>query len=64
MLLKRGPAVEGFAQLLLAQRRVYLSVANSVYQLLGLSTATFGQQMVLVNAGAHLHRSAAQRAVW
>ncbi len=52
-----------FAQLALAECGVNFSVTNFVYQLFGFAAAAFGQQVVLVNAGAWHHRPAAQGAV-
>lgn len=52
-----------FAQLAFTERSVDFSVANLVHQVFGFAAAAFGQQVVLVNAGAWHHRSAAQGAV-
>ena len=55
--------MEVFVQLAFAECGVNFSVANLVHRVFGFAAAAFGQQVVLVNAGAWHHCPAAQGTV-
>ncbi len=63
VLLECRPGMKVFAQFPLTECGVNFSVADTVYWFFDLAAAAFGQQVVLVNAGARQHGPAAQRAV-
>ena len=63
VLLECCPGMKVLAQLTFTKRGVNFSVADTVYWFFDLAAAAFGEQVVLVNAGARQHGPAAQGAV-